>query len=66
VAQREYNAFFLIIAVFFLFDMIGDSLVDGSWHLSPLWFGLLIAGFLIFAILRTLKKRTRLLHIEGR
>jgi protein-S-isoprenylcysteine O-methyltransferase Ste14 len=66
VAQREYNAFFLIIAVFFLFDLIGDSIAEKSWHMSWVWFGVFIGGFLIFAVLRTLKKRTRLLNVEGR
>jgi protein-S-isoprenylcysteine O-methyltransferase Ste14 len=66
VAQREYNAFFLIISVFFLFDLIGDSIADGRWHVSYAWFGVFIGGFLIFAVLRSLKKRTRLLHVAGR
>ena len=66
VAQREYNAFFLIISVFFLFDLIGDSIVERNFHLDYAWFGLFIAGFIIFAILRGLKKHTRLLNVEGR
>jgi hypothetical protein len=66
VAQREYNAFFLIISVFFLFDFIGDSVADKKLHLDYIWFGVLVAGFLIFAVLRSLKKRTRLLNVEGR
>ena len=66
VAQREYNAFFLIIGVFFLFDLIGGSIAEKQWRIDYAWFGLLIAGFIIFAVLRTLKKRTRLLHVEGR
>jgi protein-S-isoprenylcysteine O-methyltransferase Ste14 len=66
VAQREYNAFFMIIAVFFLFDFIGDSVADKKLHLDYVWFGILIGGFLIFAVLRSLKKRTRLLNVEGR
>jgi protein-S-isoprenylcysteine O-methyltransferase Ste14 len=66
VAQREYNAFFLIITVFFLFDFIGDSIADGGLHLSWAWFGIFLGGFLIFAVLRGLKKHTRLLHVEGR
>jgi hypothetical protein len=66
VAQREYNAFFMILSVFFLFDMIGDSIEENYWHISWVWFGVFLAGFLIFAVLRTLKKRTRLLHVEGR
>ncbi len=66
VAQREYNAFFLIISVFFLFDFVGDSIAENNLHLDYVWFGVFVAGFIIFAILRGLKKRTRLLHVEGR
>jgi protein-S-isoprenylcysteine O-methyltransferase Ste14 len=66
VLQREYNAFLLIIGVFFMFDLIGDSFAEGRWHLSYGWFSFFLAGFAIFATLRTLKKRTRLLHVEGR
>jgi hypothetical protein len=66
VLQREYNAFFLIIAVFFLLDSIGDSVVEGRFKIDPAWFGLFIGGFVIFATLRTLKKRTHLLTVEGR
>jgi protein-S-isoprenylcysteine O-methyltransferase Ste14 len=66
VLQREYNAFFLIIAVFFLLDLIGDSIIEGRLKLDPTWFSIFIAGFVIFAILRTLKKRTRLLTVAGR
>jgi protein-S-isoprenylcysteine O-methyltransferase Ste14 len=66
VAQREYNAFLMILSVFFLFDLIGDSVADNNWHISWAWFGVFLGGFFIFAVLRTLKKRTRLLHVEGR
>jgi len=66
VAQREYNAFFLILSAFFLMDFIGDSIAERRLHLDWVWFGVFIAGFLIFAVLRSLKKRTRLLQVEGR
>jgi protein-S-isoprenylcysteine O-methyltransferase Ste14 len=66
VLQREYNAFILIIGVFFAFDLIGDSFAERRWHLSYGWLAFFIAGFVIFAVLRTLKKRTRLLNVEGR
>jgi protein-S-isoprenylcysteine O-methyltransferase Ste14 len=66
VLQREYNAFFLILTVFFLLDLIGDSIVEGHFTVSILWFSVFIFGFLIFATLRTLKKRTRLLAVEDR
>ena len=64
--QREYNAFILIIAVFLLFDLIGDSIAERRWHLDYVWFSVFIAGFVIFATLRALKKRTKLLHVQGR
>ena len=66
VAQREYNSFFQIIYVFFLFDLIGDSIADQNWHLDYVWFGVFLAGFVIFAVLRTLKKRTKIFDVEGR
>jgi protein-S-isoprenylcysteine O-methyltransferase Ste14 len=66
VLQREYNAFFLIIGVFFLLDLIGDSITEGHFKVDPGWFCILVGGFVIFATLRTLKKRTRLLTVEGR
>jgi protein-S-isoprenylcysteine O-methyltransferase Ste14 len=66
VLQREYNAFMLIIGVFFVFDLIGDSFAEGHLRLGYWWFAFLLAGFVIFAILRTLKKRTQLLNVEGR
>ena len=66
VLQREYNAFFLIIAVFFLLDLIGDSIAEKRFKIDARWLGIFIGGFVIFATLRTLKKRTRLLTVEGR
>ncbi|HTA31527.1 MAG TPA: isoprenylcysteine carboxylmethyltransferase family protein [Candidatus Cybelea sp.] len=66
VLQREYNAFIVIIGVFFVFDVIGDWVAERRWHVDYGWFAFFIAGFAIFATLRTIKKRTRLLHVEGR
>jgi protein-S-isoprenylcysteine O-methyltransferase Ste14 len=66
VLQREYNAFILIVGVFFVFDLIGDSFAERRWHVSCVWFAFFIASFVIFATLRTLKKRTTLLQVEGR
>ena len=66
VLQREYNAFFLIIAVFFLLDLIGDSIVERRFAIDVWWLAVLIGGFVVFATLRTLKKRTHLLTVDGR
>ncbi len=66
VLQREYNAFILILGVFFVFDVVGGSFAEHHLRLSYLWFVIFLAGFVIFATLRTIKKRTKLLHVEGR
>ena len=66
VLQREYNAFLLIVAVFFLQDLVGDSLVEGRLKVDPHWFGAFLLAFVISTTLRTLKKRTHLLNVEGR
>ena len=66
VLQREYNAFFLIIAVFFLLDLVGDSIAEKRFKVDVIWFAIFVGGFVIFATLRTLKKRTHLLTVEGR
>jgi protein-S-isoprenylcysteine O-methyltransferase Ste14 len=49
VLQREYNAFFLIITVFFLLDLIGDSITEKRFKVDVIWFAVFIGGFVIFA-----------------
>lgn len=66
VLQREYNAFILIAGVFFVFDLIGDSFAEGRFHMDYGWFSFFLVCFAAFTTLRTLKKRTRLLQVEGR
>jgi protein-S-isoprenylcysteine O-methyltransferase Ste14 len=66
VLQREYNAFFLILSVFFLLDLVGDSVVERHLKLDGQWFVLFLGGFVIFTTLRFLKKRTHVLQVEGR
>jgi hypothetical protein len=66
VLQREYNAFFVIISGFFMLDLIGDSIAESRFKVDVRWFAIFIGGFVIFATLRTLKKRTGLLTVEGR
>ena len=66
VLQREYNAFILIIAVFWLFDLIGDSIAERRFHVPPDWLWVFIVGLVIAGTLRYLKKCTHVLDVEGR
>jgi uncharacterized membrane protein YczE len=54
------------VGVFFVFDLIGGSSAERRFRLNYGWFAFFLAGFVIFAVLRTLKKRTKLLQVEGR
>lgn len=70
VLKREYNGFFAIFLSFALLDILKNYVHDGfiSWKLliSPFWLYSLIGAFLIFITLRTLKKHTKVLDVEGR
>jgi len=66
VLKREYNGFFAIILVLFIFEEAGDWIVNRKFEMDLQWKILLSAGAFIWIVLRTIKKKTRLLHVEGR
>lgn len=69
VLKREYNGFF---AIFLCLAVVsaGKNAVGGAegWEaiLVPFWQYTLIATFIVFFTLRSLKRFTRVLHVEGR
>lgn len=64
VLRREFNGFFGIIVVMFAFEMLEEYCCKGGFDM---WWGVLLAvGFLVWATLRTLKKHTSVLQVEGR
>jgi protein-S-isoprenylcysteine O-methyltransferase Ste14 len=66
VLMREYSGFFGVIATFTIMDMAGDYIVERKFVFDSVWMTILISGLLVYITLRTLKKKTRLLHVEGR
>ncbi len=64
VAAREYTTLFAIIASFSFMDIVGDIFVEGKLDLA--WAAVLIAGFMLYSTLRILKKKTKILNVEGR
>ncbi len=66
VLKREYYGLFGIIAAFTAVEFVGDYVVEGSIVLDPVWVAIFALGAFTFVTLRTLKKTTRLLHVEGR
>lgn len=66
VLRREYSGFFLVALVFPLLDIAGDSVAEKHVVVDWWWLSMLAAGSFLHFILRFLKKRTRLLEVDGR
>jgi len=69
VLKREYNGFF---AVFLSLALVSAGKtyihITTDWEalLNPFWQKALIGSFAVFFTLRSLKRYSRLLHVEGR
>lgn len=66
VLRREYTAFFGIIAVSFVMEFLGDFVEGEAFKWEPGWTAFFVFGLGVYLLLRTLKKNTRVLHVEGR
>ena len=66
VLQREYTGFFVVIFTFFLLEVAGDSIAEGHLRIEWPWVAFAVFGATVYLTLRTLKKRTGLLNVDGR
>jgi len=66
VLRREYNNFFGIVFMLFLIKSVGGYFARGSFLPAPIWCGFFAVGFLIWIVLRTVKRNTEWLRVEGR
>jgi protein-S-isoprenylcysteine O-methyltransferase Ste14 len=66
VLQREYTGLFVITTSFTILEILGDLLVEGELEIDLPWVIMFIVGLTIYSTLRTLKKKTRILYVEGR
>ena len=66
VLRREYNGFFAMIVTFFLLEVRGDLAVEGRLQFELGWLILLASSFVVWIVLRTLKRKTTVLDVEGR
>lgn len=71
VLRREYNGFMAVCAAFFFTEMILDVIIEREaipfWLMEDWpWTVLFIFGLVTFITLRTLKRHTKLLRVEGR
>lgn len=66
VLKREYSGFFAMFFCFALFNLIGNYVRNQMWQLDDFWAYALLASGCITIVLRTLKKKTKILHVKGR
>jgi protein-S-isoprenylcysteine O-methyltransferase Ste14 len=66
VLKREYSGFFGIIVAFTGIDIIKTLLSERTLKIHNGWLVFFIIGGLIYLALRTLRKKTKLFHVEGR
>ena len=68
VLKREYNGFFAMFLSFAWVDGLHMFRQHG-WEgllIQPFWLVLLAFAFVVFMVLRTLKKTTKVLDVAGR
>ena len=66
VLKREYNGMFATVISFVLLNLTSHFFATGQLQLDLLWQIILVFGAVLFIVLRTLKKKTRVLDLEGR
>jgi len=66
VLRREHTGFFHVIATFSILDLISDWLAEGRLWIDWPWVVLFALGAMVYVVLRTLKKRTKVLDVPGR
>ena len=66
VLRREYNGLMAMVLVYFMLEEIGERLVLGHFVFDLPW--VLLAGVtcVSWLLLRTLKRHSRILHVDGR
>ncbi|MBC7916122.1 MAG: DUF1295 domain-containing protein [Pyrinomonadaceae bacterium] len=66
VLKREYNGLLAVAITFALFNVMAHYFYAETFKVDLIWQVTLIASLIIFLVLRTLKKTTRVLEVEGR
>lgn len=66
VLKREYNSFVNIFVIFIFLDVSRNYFLAQKLYFTPMWLYLTIGAFVVWAIVRTIHKSTKLLEVEGR
>ena len=66
VLRREYNGLFTVIITMFILETVGEIFAAGHLEFDLGWILLLGVGFIVWLALRTIKKHTTILNVDGR
>jgi protein-S-isoprenylcysteine O-methyltransferase Ste14 len=66
VLRREPSSLLALVAAFTALEIWSDYAATGTATLDPVWGGILAVTLVVCLAARTVKHRTRLLHVEGR
>ncbi len=66
VLKREYSGLLAIVASFAFLDVVSNLLHERRFDLDLHWRILLGFAIVLYLILRTLNRKTKILHVEGR
>jgi protein-S-isoprenylcysteine O-methyltransferase Ste14 len=64
--KNEYKSFFAVIVAFTILEIIGDIFVEKKLEIDRMWLSILIISLMIYTVIRFLKKRTKILEVQGR
>ena len=66
VLKREYNGLFAVAVSFAYLNILKNYLELKKFHITDFWLYTFITIFVIFIVLRSLKKYTKVLNVKGR
>jgi hypothetical protein len=66
ILKREYNSFVNIFVIFTILDLFRNYFLSERIYLTRLYIYMFVGAGLIWLILRTIHKKTKMFEVEGR
>ncbi len=66
VLRREFSTLFSIVAAFFFLEVSTNFIINKHFSVHSSWIIFFLAGLIFYLIVLVLKKKTRLLNVDGR
>lgn len=64
--KNEYKSFFAIIILYVVIEVMGDIFAQHKLELDTMWLAILSISSVFYLFVRILKKKTKVLDVEGR